>query len=295
MKKLYTLITLALALCFGNANAQSFFEDFEDVSSGVAGWDSVNVSNPIGTTNWLTGNLTVFAPWNGVGFLAANFNGCAGTGTISEWMASPDRMMQNGDKIIFSTTCPPASTWPDRLQVYLSQAGTASTFPTDEVSLGTYTMLLLDINDTYTAGGYPESWQSYTITIAGLPVGQTSCRFAFRYFVEQGGPTGANSNYIGIDSVAYVSTFSNVNEIDISSSVNLFPNPANDQVTVEINSDGNFTEQLITICDLLGNVVYQEMVATRVTVINVAELSAGIYTITTRNESGIGTKKLVIQ
>ena len=28
-------------------------------------------------------------------------------------------------------------------------------------------------------------------------------RLAFRYFVESGGPSGDNSNYIGIDDVAY--------------------------------------------------------------------------------------------
>jgi hypothetical protein len=32
----------------------------------------------------------------------------------------------------------------------------------------------------------------------------TEGRLAFRYFVENGGPSGTNSNYIGIDSVSYV-------------------------------------------------------------------------------------------
>ncbi|MBK9215519.1 MAG: carboxypeptidase regulatory-like domain-containing protein [Chloracidobacterium sp.] len=63
--------------------------------------------------------------------------------------------------------------------------------------------LLLDINPTYQTGGvYPEVWTLQTVTVTGVP-SPTLGRFAFRYFVENGGPTGANSNYIGIDTFAY--------------------------------------------------------------------------------------------
>lgn len=38
--------------------------------------------------------------------------------------------------------------------------------------------------------------------MSGL-AGPTSGRFAFRYFVTDGGPAGANSGRIGIDDVSY--------------------------------------------------------------------------------------------
>ena len=69
---------------------------------------------------------------------------------------------------------------------------------TTATDVGDFTTLLLDINPTYTVGGYPEVWTQQTVTVTGVPAA-TLGRLAFRYFVENGGPTGANSNYIGID------------------------------------------------------------------------------------------------
>ena len=53
---------------------------------------------------------------------------------------------------------------------------------------------------TTRSGGYPNVWTQYTVTISGVPTATTG-RFALRYFVENGGPSGANSNYIGIDTL----------------------------------------------------------------------------------------------
>src|SRR6266481_6808801 len=68
--------------------------------------------------------------------------------------------------------------------------------------VGDFTTLLLDINPTYTIGGYPEAWTKFTINLNGVPPGSTG-RLAFRYFVEDAGPKGVNSNYIGIDRAVY--------------------------------------------------------------------------------------------
>ncbi|MBK7149288.1 MAG: choice-of-anchor J domain-containing protein [Bacteroidetes bacterium] len=65
--------------------------------------------------------------------------------------------------------------------------------------------MLLDINPTLTTAGYPTAWTQYNVTISGLS-GPTSGRLAFRYFVTGAGPSGSNSDYIGIDDVLYTST-----------------------------------------------------------------------------------------
>ena len=74
---------------------------------------------------------------------------------------------------------------------------------TTATDVGDFTTLLLDINPTYTLGGYPNAvWTNFVVTLSGLgwPI---KGRLAFRYFVENGGPSGANSDYIGIDTVQY--------------------------------------------------------------------------------------------
>lgn len=54
------------------------------------------------------------------------------------------------------------------------------------------------MNPSLITGVYPTSWTKFTATVSGL-AGPTSGRVAFRYFVTNGGPSGANSDYIGID------------------------------------------------------------------------------------------------
>ena len=67
-------------------------------------------------------------------------------------------------------------------------------------SVGHFTTLLLDINPTYTLGGFPTDWQQYTVTFSG-PTSPTNGSVGFRYFVENGGLLGDNSDYIGLDTV----------------------------------------------------------------------------------------------
>jgi hypothetical protein len=84
----------------------------------------------------------------------------------------------------------------------MSLNGASTDVGTTETSVGDFTTLLLDINPTYTLTGYPSDWTQFTLTLSGIGV-PTTGRLAFRYFVENGGPDGVNSSYIGIDTVQF--------------------------------------------------------------------------------------------
>ena len=66
-------------------------------------------------------------------------------------------------------------------------------------AVGDFSTILLDINPTLVATGYPQSFTLETVTISGLTA-PVDGRVALRYFVTQGGVNGANSNIIGVDS-----------------------------------------------------------------------------------------------
>src|SRR5205085_11413703 len=68
--------------------------------------------------------------------------------------------------------------------------------------VGDFTTLLLDINPTLVTGVYPTVYTQFTVTITGVPA-LTTGRLAFRYFVTNGGPSGANSDIISIDTFQY--------------------------------------------------------------------------------------------
>lgn len=191
MKKITLLFSLCTTLIF---NAQ-INEGFDDITT-LTDYQIINVSDSP-NTDIFQGNPAVFAAFDGAtdSYLATNFNATAGS-TIDLYIISPLITLENGDIITFYTRTGTGSTFPDRLEVRLDPTGTG-TAPT-ALGNGSYSDLLLEINPTLATGGYPETWQQQTITISGL-AGPVTTRFAFRYWVTNAGPLGANSNYIGID------------------------------------------------------------------------------------------------
>ncbi|MCA9974612.1 MAG: choice-of-anchor J domain-containing protein, partial [Anaerolineales bacterium] len=180
-----------------------FSESFDDITN-LPGWAFQNNSDPLGTIDWFQGNDTVFVAHSGVisSYIATNFNNTSGTGTISNWMMTPELNLSNGDTLSFWTRTTTGSTWPDRLQVRLSTAGSSTNVGAGANDVGDFTTLLLDINETLTVGGFPEDWTQFTVTLSDIPAGATG-RLALHYYVANGGPTGSNSNYIGIDTLEY--------------------------------------------------------------------------------------------
>ncbi|MCD6065665.1 MAG: hypothetical protein K0S33_491 [Bacteroidetes bacterium] len=221
MKKLFTLKQLALfsavvSIGYTEIKAQAINEGFNDITTlAGSGWFRQNNSNPVGANPvWFQGTPTTATPTPGPfnafagannAYIAVNFASTAGgTGTISQWLVTPNRTFRNGDVITFYTRkpTPNPTDYPDRLEVRLSTNGASTNVGATPTAVGDFTTMLISINPTLVAGGYPLVWTQYTITISGLPA-PTSGRVAFRYFVTSAGPTGANSDYIGIDEFAY--------------------------------------------------------------------------------------------
>ena len=185
--------------------AQAISEGFDNISTlTTRGWFMRNNSAPGGTTNWFQGNDTKFPAASGPpnSYIAADYHNTTGANIISNWLLAPNRTMKNGDVYTFVTSTVSMNPYPDRLQVRLSTNGASTNVGTSPTDVGDFTTLLLDIDPEYQVGIYPEVWTEYIVTISGLSA-PTSGRLAFRYFVEDGGPLGANSYYIGIDSFSY--------------------------------------------------------------------------------------------
>jgi len=212
-----TAIISGALIVFGaiNLKAQSFSENFDVVP--VPGWTTQNNSVPTGSTGWFQGNTTQFSAQSGAAnsYIAADFNNTTGNNTISNWLISPQRTFTNGDVITFWTRQPSSSGFADRLQVRLSLAGASTNVGTGAAAVGDFTTLLLDINPTYQTFGYPFIWTSYTIVLSGISA-PTNGRIAFRYFVENGGPSGSRSLYIGIDTFTYTSAADIVPSLAVS-------------------------------------------------------------------------------
>ncbi|WP_343630983.1 choice-of-anchor J domain-containing protein [Fluviicola sp.] len=213
-----TRILKTAALCgllalgsVSNAYSQAYTENFDNVANLTTnGWYQQNNSTTIGTNpNWIQGVATPTGPfdaYNGAAtaYICANYNSTTGANTISNWLVTPNRTLRNGDVFTFYTRRPTANPteYPDRLEVRLSTNGASTNVGTGSAGLGDFTTLLLSVNPSLVTNVYPAVWTQFTITISGLPA-PTSGRIAFRYYVTNGGPTGTNSDFVGIDNVVY--------------------------------------------------------------------------------------------
>jgi len=212
MKKIITSIFTVLLITTtfsSNLNAQAINEGFDVITTlPGAGWVQTNNSVPVGSTNWFQGTAVAgggpFDSFNGAAasYIGANFNNTTGTNTISNWLITPNRTLKNGDVIQFHTRTYAPTAYADRIEVRMSTNGASSNVGTGSAAVGDFTTLLLTINPALNLSAYPTTWTQYTITVSGLAA-PTSGRFAFRYFVTSGGPSGANSDYIGIDNFIY--------------------------------------------------------------------------------------------
>lgn len=210
MKRKLTLLLIAATCVFGMNGQIVLTQNFNATSSVVAApvtatsWVRVNNSQPVGNNSWFMGNPGVFTSYNGAdsAYFAANFFSTLGTGTISSWLISPTVSLANGGVFQFATRTTSATAInPDRLELYMSQ-GTGTNVGSTSTSLGTFSTQLVSVNPSLTTTGYPGVWTVYSATVSGI-TGTVAGRFGFRYSVPNGGPTGANSNYIGIDAVQY--------------------------------------------------------------------------------------------
>ncbi|MFT3952648.1 MAG: choice-of-anchor J domain-containing protein [Oscillospiraceae bacterium] len=174
-------------------------EEFDSFSSLTAnGWLIQNLSYPIGTTTWSQGN-TNFTAYSGAGYAGVRYNCGSGYATLSDWLITPELNIKNGAELSFYTRANSVA-YAENLQVRMSTTG--SDVGTGAESVGDFTTLLLEINPSLSKTGYPTNWTKYTVTVSGL-TDEVTGRFAFRYYVTNGGPSGSNSDYIGIDSVSY--------------------------------------------------------------------------------------------
>ena len=137
------------------------------------------------TATWFQGNNTVFPSFNGppTGYVAANYNVVTGANNIDSWLILPVTPVGAGDTLSFYERGPTGSTYPDSMRIMYSASG--STTPEGTwVELGRFKN---NITNVWTQ-------HIYTAPAAG-PTG----RFALRYCVVNGGPSGTNSDYIGVD------------------------------------------------------------------------------------------------
>lgn len=303
MKK--TLLLFLLPFFGVSQNQFAFGFDGTTAAMISAGWQSTNQSSPVGAGTWQnaafttplsnpifgSGNTTTIPVGQAGGnnsFALVNYTSTTGAGTISNWLITPDITVQNGDVVTFYSRKGTDGTqdFPDRLELRMSSIATVVP-STGSADVGSFTTVCATINPTLVGGFvYPKVWTQYSYTVAGLS-GATPVKFAFRYFVTNGGPSGANSDIIGIDTFSVDRPLST--DSFFKNNFAVYPNPVND--VVNISSLNNSEISQVSISDINGRVVKE--VNSNVSNISVGDLNAGVYFLKINTLEGVATTKFV--
>ena len=78
-----------------------------------------------------------------------------------------------------------------------------------------------------------------------------------------------------------------------NNSLLLYPNPSNDNITIELKLSDAAKNEVISVCDILGNLILQQSLQEVKTTLNISDLSSGIYFIKVETKNGVIIKKLV--
>jgi hypothetical protein len=301
MKKItrITLITLLLALSVSGVNAQAFTEGFNDITTlPAAGWEMFNHSNPADTAyKWEQGypsnanTMNIFVAYAGADstFISSSFNAVNTQGTISHWLLTPQAALNNGDTLSFwtRTTSVGTSVYPDRMQVRYSQVA-GNNVGTTDIDVGDFTTLMVDINALLTTTDYPLVWTNYSLPVTGLASTVTG-RFAFRYYVDDGGNSGANSFLVAIDEVHYIPNPVGINVIsNATQGFSVYPNPASDRITLRMEVPVKSNAE-VTIFNGMGQVVAKGVMTegTRMQILDVSKFAAGAYTVNVKDTQNV--------
>ncbi|MCF6183789.1 MAG: FG-GAP-like repeat-containing protein [Bacteroidales bacterium] len=77
------------------------------------------------------------------------------------------------------------------------------------------------------------------------------------------------------------------------SGIHIFPNPVNDFVTVDINNPANSKNVKIQVCNILGEILIENMVSQNKEKIDLSELKPGMYIVNVLTDNRIFTSKII--
>ena len=232
------------------------YEDFEDGLGVFTAYDAY------GDQNWHQGTYqgTTYANMNGYAEGAPHQN--------EDWLISPTIDIQSGlyEELLFDFRTAKKFEGPD-LQVLVSMDYDGQDEP------GEYTWL--DITDVFDFSTGDYEWvESGTFVIDEIIPGHY--HFAFKYTSTNEAAASWEIDYVKLIGKGTTS----VNENNIQS-VNLYPNPAREQVSFMLESDAQ-----VSVFDMTGRKVSEMNATAGEAQLNVSQLESGVYFINVRYANG---------
>jgi hypothetical protein len=139
------------------------------------------------------------------------------------------------------------------------------------------------------------SWTSFNIPFNSYATADSGTIMLQAYYKNAGNAVPHGNSVLYIDNLNFDNLISSVSE-QISKNIvfSLFPNPASDIVTLNIENK-NFKDLTLKIYNMMGELVRSELLRQNLQKINLGGLNNGIYTVEINSLEWSGIQKLIIQ
>lgn len=265
-------------------NGWTFYESLENTTSFTADWDIINPSGNTWTNStWAATTGTHSARIDNTTSMAGGTDDLISPTIDLSVMQSPSmtfnvafarRTSADADRLRVYVSLDCGKTWNQR---YSKQGGTLATAPTTTSSF------------VPTAA----QWRTETVTFNAAQMASSNVRVKFEFYSDGG-------NDIYIDDINIFGATGVMTPEDGISSFDVYPNPAQDNTTVEFSLEDR--EQInVELVDMTGRVVQQVYTGELASGVHrfpvqTAELSAGIYLVRLLTDEGkYLTRKLVVE
>ncbi len=137
---------------------------------------------------WVQGDPTVFLAYNGPdsGYVGSSYNSITGANDLDNWLCLPAQNLVVGDSFSFWAAAPDQSTFPDSIRVMYNPSGATLPEDTNWVQIDNF---FVNPNGTFEYHAY------------AVPTASATGVIAIRHAVTDAGPSGNNSDFIGIDQI----------------------------------------------------------------------------------------------
>ena len=223
--------------------------------------------------------------------LGADITQCGGTATLDALNPGATYLWSNAattQTIVVSTT--------GTYSVTVTDANGCTATDVIVVTINSNPVVTLSLNPTITC----VTWTAYALT-GGSPSGGTYSGTGVTANMFDPSAAGQGSftiTYVFTDINGCIDSAQQNITVDLCTGINgasslesvvLYPNPAQNELYIETNSDVT-----IVIVDEIGKTVFSQQLIKGKNVINTSALASGVYQVALQNENGIAVKKLVI-
>ena len=163
------------------------------------------------------------------------------------------------------------------------------------ISCGLYLNGAMVAIATLTTSNTVSNWTSFTIPFSSYTTADSANAGLCAFYSFNSAPKAQGNSILYVDNLSFDNLITSVQEqTDKNTLLNMYPNPASDIITLNIDNTNN-AELTLNIYNVIGTLVKSETLKQNNRQINIRDLSNGVYMVSIKTKDWTESQRLIIQ